>query len=253
MALSTRGSASKAMAVVCFAPLFFLLALPAGAESDADDAAPLSFCAGIDSWSSYWFRGATVTDRLTLQPRIAMGWAPAGIEIELWNSFAVRDRDRLACCDETDISLTHTRSYEWRGRTAEISIGCTEYMFTGAEESGSHTEEIALGLALGGFFAPSLTGYYDIGLYDEGYLEAGASPEILLDGEGAASVLLEILLGAGSFGEPFGLRALEARCSLTLGYGSLALTPSIGAGYAPAGPYKEDWAAFGGVSLEFGD
>lgn len=237
----------------CLAVILLLVANTAIAEPTQCDPTPASFSAGLDTWSSYWFRGGLVTDRLTLQPRATIAWAPAGLEIEAWNSFAVWDRDRLGCCDESDITLTHTRTLRWGAREVESSAGYTQYFFTGAPGSSSHTEEAALGMALDAILSPSLAGYYDMGLYDETYLEVGIAPEIPLRPDDEEALVLEFLLGAGSYGEPFGLRDIDVRCSAGIGLGGGRVAPVIGAGCAPTGPYKDDWKIFGGVSITFGE
>lgn len=209
----------------------------------------LSACA--DSWSSYWFRGETITDRWTLQPSMTLAAGDWGLDLTVWASLAVQDRARLEGQDEVDFIVEYSRPFEF-GRTAgAITLGVTEYVFTGASSGESHTEEASLGVALDGRLAPSATAHYDFGIVDEPYFEASVEPEFDL-GRGLA---LALCAGAGAAGgdEPFGFRDVYARASVSIPAGPVVLSPTAGYGYAPDGPAEGAERAFFGVSLSWGE
>jgi hypothetical protein len=226
-------------------------ALPACAPPALMAAPALATSACAESWSSYWFRGETITDRWTLQPSMTLSAEEWGLDLTVWGSLAVQDRARLEGQDEVDFILEYSRPLELGRTTGSITLGVTEYVFTRAPSGESRTEEASLGIALDGLLAPSATAAYDFGIVDEPYFEASVEPEFDL-GRGFA---LALCAGAGAAGggEPFGLRDLFARASVSVPAGPVVLSPAAGYGYAPDGPAEGAERAFFGVSLSWGE
>jgi hypothetical protein len=232
------------------------LAMTAGltiAEPAGNEARPLTFSLTTDAWTGYWYRGTTVTDRLTVQPSGALCFESAGIEVGFWSSYALDDRDRLGSADEIDLILNYTKPFAWAGQTGSIGVGYTEYFFTASGGSSSRTGEVTMCAAIEGFLAPSITAFYDVDLYDETYVEAMIEPEIALASTDGPAIVLTARVGAGKYGEPFGLRSTEFSSGLRFQTGSMSLTPRVGYGYAPAGPEKGTNLFFGGFSISFGE
>lgn len=230
-----------------------MVPVPAIAEPVEDEGPPVSFSFTTDSWSGYWYRGMTVTDRLTVQPSAALCFENAGLELGFWSSYALVDRSRLRGADEVDLILSYSRPFTWAGRAGEIGLGYTEYFFTAYGGSSSRTGEMIFCASLDNALAPSLSAYYDVDLFDETYLEASIEPEIAIGSDEGPSIVLLARLGAGEYGEPFGLRSTEAGCGLRFRAGSISLLPRVGYGYAPAGPEEGESLFSGGFSVTFGE
>ena len=107
--------------------------------------------------------------------------------------------------------------------------------------------------AIEGYLAPSVTAYYDVDLSDEVYVEALIEPEIALGSADGPAVVIAARVGAGEYGEPFGLRNTEVWGGLRFSVGSMSLTPRAGYGYAPAGPEAGESRFIGGFSVAFGE
>ncbi len=231
------------------------LSTPTLAAAEPSDGVerPVAVSASADSWSSYWWRGARVTDRATIQPCATLSFERAGIELSYWSSYALASRDRLQSADEIDLILTYAMPVSVAGRSGAVNVGYTQYFFTAYAGDESHTEEVMAGVSSDGFLAPSLTAYYDAGLFDEVYLEAGIEPEIPLGSGGSPALVICAIVGAGQNGEPFGLRNAEAACGVRFPVGSAGLTPRVGFGYAPSGPNKGERLFFAGLALAFGE
>jgi Bacterial protein of unknown function (Gcw_chp) len=213
----------------------------------------LSVSADVGALSSYWWRGWLVTDRMTLQPSATLAWETAGFEVTAWGSAALVDRDRLGSADEIDLILGYSRPFGLADRDGAFDLGYTQYLFTAVPDSTAHTEEMMLSLSLDTRLAPSLTFSYDLGLYDEAYIEAAIGPEIALSDGGGTAFLLEANVGAGSFGEPFGFRNAQAEASLRVKAGPLTLAPKVGYGYALSGPNRAQDRRFAGLSVIVGE
>jgi hypothetical protein len=222
------------------------------AESAGEDGGTLAWSAGADLWSAYWYRGMLATDRITFQPSLNLSYEKAGLDLTVWSSTAVQDRDRLGSADEIDLILNYAKPFSWAGRSGAVNIGYTEYFFTAYSGSASHTEEVMLGAGLDGRLAPSLTAYFDVGLYDETYVEASIEPEISLRPEDRLTLVLTAVLGAGEYGEPFGLRDAQTGCALRFRTGALTMAPGVKYAYVPAGPEEGESRFLGGLSVGFG-
>lgn len=225
----------------------------AGIASNTAAAGPVSLSAGADVVSAYWFRGATLTDRLTLQPSATVGWSRTGLALTVLGSAAVTDRDRLRFADEVDLILGWDLPVSLGRHDGTLSASCAEYFYTAYSGPSAHTEEAMIGFTLDGRLVPSLTAYYDFGLGDELYLEAGLAPEFALDGDDGPRLGLQLILGAGRLGEPFGLRDVEAAGSLSFPLGSISLAPGLGYAYVPSGPFEGDGRFIGRISVSFGE
>lgn len=252
MAIRSVG-APRTLCLLAAIAALVLGATPAFSE-DADSAPPpVSFSFMTDIWSGYWYRGMTTTDRITAQPSGAVSFGSTGLQVGFWSSYALADRDRLRFADEVDLILNYSRPFSWAGQTGSICLGYTEYFFTAFGGAASRTGEVILCAAMEYALAPVLTAYYDVDLFDEAYVEASIAPEIALGSADAPAAVMTARLGAGEYGEPFGLRNAEVSAGLRFRIGSIALTPHLGYGYAVAGPEEGESQFLGGVSAAFGE
>ena len=207
----------------------------------------VSFDAGTDFYSQYWWRGFVLANKPTLQPSLTLGLGGTGLAFNIWGSMATADRKKgLDAADELDFTLSLDRSFGVVG----ISYGYIQYTFPNAPKGAKHSEEFYVGLSIDSPAAPSVTVYHDFGLADASYLSLGIGPEFPL-GE-AASLGIGVNLGFSNYNnQSFGFNDFNVSASVGITRGVATFSPSIGFSVTDenivgTGADKEEaWVGFG--------
>lgn len=143
---------------------------------------------GMIASQNIW-RGIVLTDKLSAQPSLTVGFGRSGFAVNIWGSVAIADQDMPGVkeADEVDVTLSFDRSFGGPGRAVGISLGVIEYMFPRINGQ-KRTEEVFFGLSLGNPINPNVVVYYDFGQFNSFYAAAGVNTEVPLDAEGKTRV-----------------------------------------------------------------
>ena len=171
---------------------------------------------GLDVSSGYLFRGATLSDDVSIFPSLEAEIAP-GLSVGAWSYFDTDDSE----VEETDLYISYGLSL---AENIGASIGYTEYTYPSANGADAD-REINLGLDLDAVGSPYLSVNIGVdGAIDEAvYIEAGASHavevtdsasldlgvavgyQVQADGAAADDGVSHVTLTAGTAIGPFGL------------------------------------------------
>jgi hypothetical protein len=159
--------------------LFLLATLPATLRAEASG---VTGGVSLGLLNRYIFRGYQIGQpRGVAQPAISVAWK--GFSISLWGNIDfneqptpsfVPDRPGRVSLDETDLTLSYTRSLGDLSGTVGFICYRTKYT--------AETEELFIGISYGGWGHPSLTVYRDIDSYPGWYISLTAAQSFPLGG-----------------------------------------------------------------------
>jgi len=179
--------------------------------------------------SRYIWRGFDLLpdNNPALQPSITYNFGQSGFSLNLWGSFALKERSFYREADEIDLTL----NYDFDLKKLIISVGLIHYGYYFAPDFNfkqNTTQEIYLGLTLLTLpFVPRLKLYYDFNLGKGLYLEAGISRDFQIKEK--IGLNLDIWQGynGGQFGVKKGFSDFNISSTLQLDIGSLSVQPFI--------------------------
>ncbi len=223
-----------------------LLVSPAFAQQQE-----ISVEAGADLFSQYLFRGAVITDKLTLQPAITLGFGDSGFSFNVWGSAAVLDRRTLDQGDELDFTVTLDRSLDAGDKSVGLSVGYIQYTFPSLSTGTKHSEEFFVGLSLDNPIAPSLTLYYDFGAFDVWYLNGAVGREFPLKPESNIMLGVSGDIGFSDATGSFTFNHIGVSASLNVSRGAVSFSPTIGILYSDKELNADETEIWGGISVSF--
>ncbi len=174
------------------AALFLLAALPAALLAEGSG---VRGSVSLGLLNRYIFRGYQLgQSRGVAQPAISVAWK--GFSISFWGNIDfneqptlsfVPDRPGLVSFNETDLTLSYTRSI------GDLS-GTVGFIYYGTKYA-AETEELFFDVSFGGWGHPSLTVYRDIDSYPGWYMSLTAAQSFPLGGR----ITLDIGASAAGF------------------------------------------------------
>ena len=225
-----------------------LLVTPSNAQQS------LSVSMTLESYSSYILRGLKMTDKITLQPSIALGFGGSGLSIGAWGNISIQEREFNDYADMIDLYADYSRILSEESGVG-ISIGFHEYIFpklVEGEES-ENSEEVYVGISLDNALSPALTFYYDSTVFDGWYLAFSAGIDVPLVSEGGPVLSLGGRVAMSNYSSKTGFNDVTATASLGFGVGSVSIVPTVGIAYFDSG--EEDYFSgtnfYGGVGIGF--
>jgi hypothetical protein len=215
--------------------------------------------AGLDALSGYIFRGAVLgaDNKAVLQPSIGLTFGESGLSAGLWGSVFVQSRggaSALDQSDEVDFWVDYSTSLG-EDSPLGISVGFTEYYTPSLNVGTKHTEEAYIGLSMDHAIAPSLTFYYDFGIYDSWYLVFAAGTDVPLgESEDGPALSIGVSAAASDAGGKTGFNDLTGTASVTFPAGQFSITPKVGLSYADDKVNIDNTSFWGGIniSMSFG-
>ncbi|MCZ6633147.1 MAG: hypothetical protein O7G87_07050 [bacterium] len=181
---------------------------------------------GVIASQSIW-RGIVLTDKLSAQPSLTVGFGRSGFAVNIWGSVAIADQDMPGVkeADEVDVTLSFDRSFGGPGRAVGISLGVIEYVFPRINGQ-RRTEEVFFGLSLGNPINPNVVVYYDFGQFDSFYAAIGVNTEVPLDVGGTTRAKARVSVGFSDKNGSFGFNDVTISVFLGVKKGALTVGPT---------------------------
>ncbi len=223
-----------------------LLASPALAQQPE-----VSFEAGADLVSQYLFRGVVVTTKPALQPTVTFGFGDSGFSFNVWGSAAIVDRDTQKEGDELDFTVTLDRSLDAGEQSVGLTVGYIQYTFPNLSADTKHSEEFFVGLSLDNSLSPSLTLYYDFGIFDVWYLNGSVGHELPLKPESNMTLGLSGDIGFSDATGSFKFNHVGVSASLNISRDEVSFSPTVGVLYSDKEINADETEIWGGISVSF--
>ena len=187
---------------------------------------------GVVASQNIW-RGIVLTDKLSAQPSLTVGFGRSGFAVNIWGSVAIADQDMPGVkeADEVDVTLSFDRSFGRPGRAVGISLGVIQYMFPRINGQ-KRTEEVFFGLSLGNPINPNVVVYYDFGQFESFYAAAGVNMEVPLDIAGTTRAKAQASVGFSDKNGSFDFNDVTVSIFLGVKKGALMIGPTARFVYA---------------------
>ncbi len=209
---------------------------------------------GLDALSGYVFRGGVLgaDDKLVLQPSVGLTFGESGLSAGLWGSVFAQSRggtSALDQSDEVDFWIDYSTSLG-EDSPLGISIGFTDYYTPSLNVGTKHTEEAYIGLSVDNPISPSLTFYYDFGIFDAWYLVLSCGTDVPLgEAEDGPALSIGTSVSASDSGGKTGFNDLTGTASMTFPAGQFSITPKIGVSYADDKVNADNTSFWFGVNI----
>jgi hypothetical protein len=209
---------------------------------------------GLDALSGYIFRGGVLgaDDKLVLQPSVGLTFGESGLSAGLWGSVFVQSRSGASALDqsdEVDFWIDYSTSLG-EDSPLGISIGFTDYYTPSLNVGTKHTEEAYVGLSVDNPMSPSLTLYYDFGLFDAWYLVLSGGTDVPLgEDEDGPALSIGASVAMSDYGNKTGFNDVTGTASITFPAGQFSISPMIGVSYADDKINTDNTSFWGGVSI----
>jgi len=182
--------------------------------------AQVDFSWSVEGVSKYIWRGFNLVDKPAIQPNLDFEFGETGFAVNVWNSFAVSDRDRFSGADELDFTVSFAPP-----AASDFGFSAGFIFYTFDFKADNNTKEFFAGVAPSYLpFSPELTVYYDFDAGDNLYATLAVTRSLPL---GIQSLDFGATLGYnnGQFNTKSGISHIDLSVSTSFPAGGFNLSP----------------------------
>ncbi len=202
--------------------------------------------------TTYVWRGFTLYDKnvFAIQPSLTYYFGKSGLSLNLWSSYALKDRDLYKQNEEIDMTLR----YDFRPfNGVEVGVGFTNYGYyyiNNYSFKDGNTQEFFLITTFPYLiFCPTVSMYYDINLGNGLYFSLSGNYSVELNRSLSLDIGMSIGYNSGQWVDSHGLSDANLTIGLPLNYNNFSITPYVAYTHVFLEPVSPDnldkfWAGF---------